>query len=202
MSRRWDTHASASILFTPDGRTLVSVGEDNTIRTWECEKTQRQFNTTHVHRTNNRSWNVDPHGGTTNQRGGPDARRRHLIGVEESFDSSSVVRGRRPAAANIPTDRAADLNIRHQVMHVRVCPTENPGCCGLANDPEYERRKVQLFHSGTCPRADCYVGEPSRHGSIGAVSPRCRPTGGTRKIPARFSTRVPVKHTDGWNGSV
>jgi WD40 repeat protein len=110
------------LFFTPDGKRLASVGEDDTIRIWNLSDTQL-LHTIDLGPANRPIWDWSSDGGTTNRDGWtltPDG--ATLIGVDGHLTVHrwSVADGR--PLPSFALDDARQLDIRLRALHVRVSP--------------------------------------------------------------------------------
>jgi RNA polymerase sigma factor (sigma-70 family) len=163
------------LFFTPDGRRLVSVGEDYTICIWDVSACQL-VHTLGFGQANPEAWDFSSDGGSTNRDGWtitPDG--TTLVGVNDrlTLHQWSVADGRLRKTYDLAA--AKDLDIRLRVLHVRVAPDGKKLVAGAwPRCPEYRYSRYSFsFWDMPTGRLECWGGDPGPdfRGDFATLSP-------------------------------
>lgn len=163
------------LFFTPDGRRLVSVGEDNTIRIWDVAGS-RLLHTLDLGSAQPPLWDWSSDGGTTNRDGwtlSPDG--TTLIGIDTQWTVHhwSVADGK--ARESLALDAARRLDIGLRPLHVRVTPDgKTLVVAAWPRSPEYSYLRYSFsFWDAQTGRLRSWGGDSSRdyRGAFVALSP-------------------------------
>jgi WD40 repeat protein len=191
--RRWDVatgkplYADVSMLghtapvrcvfFTPDGRRVVSVAEDNTIRIWDVPGS-KVIQTVDLGAARPDAWALSPDGAT-------------LVGVDERLQVHrwSLADGRPRKGFALPEARGLDIGLR--ALHIRIEPDgQTLAIAAWPRSPEYSLLKYSFsFWDLETGRLQRWGGDPGKayQGEYSSLSPDGRLAAGHGKL---YETRT------------